>query len=59
MAAVWIAAGVAALVFGLLRAHWIPVVLAPLAIGYGIIWVRVARTGRQLQWPRRRDRIPY
>jgi hypothetical protein len=55
LAAVWISAGVAALVLGVLRERWIPVVLAPLAIGYGLLWVRVAVTGRRLDWPRRRQ----
>ncbi|HKU61285.1 MAG TPA: hypothetical protein VJQ44_08725 [Gemmatimonadales bacterium] len=52
LAAIWIAAGLGALVVGLwLRPALLPVLLAPFALGYGWLWVRVARTGRRQPWP--------
>jgi hypothetical protein len=56
-ALVWIAAGSAAFAQGLVRRQWVPLLLGPLAIGYGALWTRVARTGRKLDtpWPKRRS----
>jgi hypothetical protein len=52
LAAVWIAAGLAGLAIGLwLRPALLPVLLSPLALGYGWLWLRVARTGRRQHWP--------
>jgi hypothetical protein len=52
LAAIWLAAGLTALVIGLwLRPAIMPVVLSPLALGYGWLWSRVALTGRRLEWP--------
>jgi hypothetical protein len=52
LAAIWIVAGLAALTIGLwLRPALLPVLLSPLALAYGWIWARVARTGRRQQWP--------
>jgi hypothetical protein len=57
LAAVWTAAGLAALAMGLwLRPGVVPVLLGALAVGYGWIWARVARTGRRQPWPFRRHR---
>jgi hypothetical protein len=55
LAVTWIAAGTAAFVLGVLRRFWVPLLLGPLAVAYGALWVRVARTGRKLDapWPKR------
>lgn len=57
LALVWIAAGLAAIVLGVLQHHWVPLLLGPLAVGYGALWARVAQTGRKLDlsWPKRRS----
>jgi hypothetical protein len=57
LAIVWIAAGVAAVALGMIRHQWVPLLLGPLAIGYGALWIRVARTGRKLDapWLKRRS----
>jgi hypothetical protein len=52
LATVWIGAGVASLAVGLrVRPGIVPVVLGLLAVGYGWLWVEVARTGRKRPWP--------
>ena len=55
LAVTWIAAGTAAFVLGVFRHLWVPLLLGPLAVGYGALWIRVARTGRKLTalWPKR------
>ena len=59
LATIWIAAGLAALTIGLwLRPALLLVLLGPLALAYGWLWVRVARTGRRLRWPMRRRPAP-
>jgi hypothetical protein len=56
LATVWIAAGVVSLAVGLrLRPGVVPVVLGLLAVGYGWLWVEVARTGRKRPWPFQRE----
>jgi hypothetical protein len=52
LAAVWIAAGLAAVMVALWTDRWLVMLLGPPAIWYGLLWVRVARTGRKLSWPR-------
>jgi hypothetical protein len=55
LATVWIGAGIAAVAVGLrVRPGVVPVVLGLLAVGYGWLWVEVARTGRKRSWPFRR-----
>lgn len=54
LALVWIAAGVAALVLGLGPHRRLGLLAGPFAIAYGVLWARVARTGRRLDWWRRR-----
>jgi uncharacterized membrane protein HdeD (DUF308 family) len=49
-----IVAGVSAAIGGMMKHRWPALLLSPLAIAYGIVWLRVARTGRRLQWPVRR-----
>jgi hypothetical protein len=57
LAAVWTAAGFAALATGIwLRPGVLPVLLGVLAVGYGWLWGQVARTGRRQPWPFRRRR---
>ena len=55
LAVTWIGAGTAAFVLGVFRHLWVPLLLGPLAVGYGALWIRVARTGRKLDapWPKR------
>jgi hypothetical protein len=54
LAAVWIVGGAAVIV--LLHRRWLAIVLGITAIAYGVVWVEVTRTGRQLRWPRWRRR---
>jgi hypothetical protein len=52
LAIVWIGAGIAAIAVGLrVRPGVVPVVLGVLAVGYGWLWVEVARTGQKRPWP--------
>ena len=51
LAAVWIGAGLAAALLGVAQRRWLALLLGPVAIAYGLAWVRVARTGRRLKWP--------
>ena len=51
---VWIVAGANAAIVGVVQHRWPALLLSPLAVAYGFLWVRVARTGRRLQWPTRR-----
>jgi hypothetical protein len=51
LAAIWIVAGVFVLALGLARGHWLPLLCGIAALWYGLIWIRVAREGRQLEWP--------
>jgi hypothetical protein len=48
LALIWLCAGSAALVIGVLTAHWLLVVLGLAGLWYGVVWVYVARRGRQL-----------
>jgi hypothetical protein len=48
LAAVWLCAGSAALVLGVITQHWLLVLVGLAALWYGVIWVCVARQGRQL-----------
>lgn len=50
LAFVWLTAAIAAIVFGLARATPTLVVLGALALGYGLLWLRVAATRRLLTW---------
>ena len=52
LAAIWILAGLTALAIGVwIRPAILPVLLGPLALGYGWVWWRVAATGRKQEWP--------
>ena len=50
LAAIWIIAGLTAIWFSISNDFWIGILLAVLAIVYGLIWVRVSSTGRRLNW---------
>jgi len=56
LAAVWLIGGLFALFLAVAQQRWLGLVLGPLAIGYGVLWVRVVQTGRRLRWPARRGR---
>jgi hypothetical protein len=58
IALVWLVTGVLAVALGLLRRLALPVVLGAAAVWYGLVWVRVVRTGRRLErlLPFRRER---
>ena len=65
LAVIWIVAGVLAAILGVVQHRWLALLLSPLAVFYGLLWVRVARTGRQLRATslpvlekRLRDRYP-
>ena len=52
LGAIWIVTGLGALAIGLwLRPRLLLVLVGPLALLYGWLWVRVARTGRRVPWP--------
>jgi len=58
LAGIWIGAGLATIGAALwLRPSVIPVLLGLCATGYGILWARVALTGRRLTWRLRRTSI--
>ena len=48
---IWMAAGLAAIVLGIHAGQWGAVVLGVLAVYFGAIWWKVARTGRYVVWP--------
>ena len=54
LALIWLLGGLLALYTAFTRHRWIALVVAPLAVGYGVVWARVAWTGRRFQWPIRR-----
>jgi hypothetical protein len=51
LAGAWLVAGVAAIAVGLVRHRWIGLPLGLLSALYGVLWVRVAQTGRRIRWP--------
>jgi hypothetical protein len=53
LAVVWLAGGLGAVLFGFTRHLRLGVLIGPLAIIYGALWVRVTWTGRRLHWPAR------
>jgi hypothetical protein len=52
LALVWIVAGLAALYVAVLRSRWALSLCALIAIGYGLVWTRVAVLSHLLTWPR-------
>jgi len=50
LALVWIIAGTLGLVLGILGRLWVLPVVGCLAIGYGVLWLRVSRRGKRLGW---------
>ena len=51
LAVIWIVAGGIALVLGSLRGRWPTAALGLFGVLYGLIWARVAQTGRYVMWP--------
>jgi hypothetical protein len=51
LAVVWLTLGLLAIAVGLGRHRWIGVPLGLLSAWYGVLWIRVARTGRWIWWP--------
>ena len=51
LAAVWIGGGLLALAVGAVRGGWLLLIAGAATVWYGLVWVRVAREGRQLRWP--------
>lgn len=50
LAVVWLGAGVAGIVLGLIHGQLLLVVLALLAISYAVLWFRVVARSRVLTW---------
>jgi hypothetical protein len=50
LALVWLSAGTAALVVGLLYGRWLLTVIAVFALWYAILWFRVAARSHLLTW---------
>jgi len=48
LAAVWVGAGLAALVVAVMTSRWLLAVVGLAALWLGILWVRVVREGRRL-----------
>ena len=55
LAVIWIAGGIAGLFLSIKSNHIKFIVISLLALAYGGLWVRVAQTGRRLEW-RRKDK---
>jgi hypothetical protein len=47
---IWIGAGIVIVALGLSKRRWVLPVLGAVAIWYGMVWIRVMREGRRLQW---------
>ncbi len=50
LASVWLGAGIAAIAVAVIHGRILPGVLGVAALGYGLLWVRVACLGRRLDW---------
>jgi len=48
LAVIWLAAGFAAIVVAVNTARWLPAIVGVVALWYGLLWVRVFGSGRQL-----------
>jgi hypothetical protein len=51
LAAVWLTLGAIGFLVGLAQARWLLLGIGTLAVAYGLLWVRVVKLGKQLQWP--------
>ena len=51
LAAVWLTMGAVGIVLGLGQERWLLLTIGILVVAYGLLWVRVVKLGRQLQWP--------
>src|SRR4051812_22683778 len=52
LAVVWLCAGIGAVCLGFAQARWLVVVLGLFALGYALLWLRVAVRRRLLTWSR-------
>ena len=50
LAVLWLGAGLASLWIAVFHNIWTGFLLGPLAIAYGVIWMRVSYTGEKLTW---------
>jgi len=50
LGAIWLLAGFAGIVVGIMQAHWQPIVLGSGALWYASLWLRVAARRRLLTW---------
>jgi hypothetical protein len=50
LAAIWIVGSFTAILAGLRHGFWVALIVGPLGIWYGMLWVRAARMGRRLRW---------
>lgn len=50
LAGIWLCAGFAAIAVGLAHARWVLAVAGALALGYAVLWLRVAARRRLLAW---------
>lgn len=51
LALIWIAGGLAGLWISINKNRIILIIISLLALAYGGLWIRVAQTGRKLDWP--------
>jgi hypothetical protein len=50
LAVVWLSAGLAGIVLGLIKGHFLLAVLALFAISYAVLWFRAVARSRLLTW---------
>jgi len=50
LGAIWLVAGLAAVVIGIATTRWQPIVLGSAALWYASLWLRVAAQRRLLRW---------
>jgi hypothetical protein len=50
LALIWLIAGTTAVVLGFMQRRLLLPALGTVAIWYGLLWLRVFREGKQLQW---------
>jgi hypothetical protein len=59
LAFAWMAGGIFGVALGVYRRQWTTLVISLLALAYGMVWLRAARTGRKISlqealWPWKR-----
>jgi hypothetical protein len=50
LALVWIGGSLIGMLVGLRHGLWLVLIIGPLGLWFGILWARVARSGRSLEW---------